>query len=91
MSGVVRARVRVRGRVQGVSFRWETRERARSLGVSGSVRNLADGSVEAVLEGAPERIETLVRWCGEGPRGARVEDVEVAWEEPRGEDGFSVR
>jgi acylphosphatase len=80
----------VRGHVQGVFFRAEMRERARSLGVAGWVRNNADGSVEAVLEGPAERVETLVRWCRRGPRGAAVEDVDLRWEEPRGEGGFSV-
>jgi acylphosphatase len=86
-----RAFVRVRGRVQGVFFRAETRERARSLGVDGWVTNAPDGSVEAVLEGDRERVESLVRWCGRGPSLAEVEDVEVTWEEPRGEAGFAVR
>ncbi|MBD0347519.1 MAG: acylphosphatase [Thermoleophilia bacterium] len=87
---MARARVRVRGRVQGVFFRAELRERARSLGLAGWVRNAADGSVEAALEGERERVETLLRWCGRGPALADVDDVEVAWEEPRGEEQFSV-
>jgi acylphosphatase len=91
LSERVRARVRVRGRVQGVFFRAETRERARSLGIDGWVTNAPDGSVEAVLEGDRERIDSLVRWLGRGPSLAEVEDVEVDWEEPRGEHGFTVR
>jgi acylphosphatase len=91
MSDVVRARVRAHGRVQGVFFRSETRERARSLGIGGWVRNVPDGSVEAVFEGDRDRVESLVRWCRHGPRGAQVDEVEIAWEEPRGEDGFAVR
>jgi acylphosphatase len=91
LSERARAFVRVRGRVQGVFFRAETRERARSLGVDGWVTNAPDGSVEAVLEGDRERVESLVRWCGRGPSLAEVEDVEVTWEEPRGEAGFAVR
>ena len=81
----------MRGRVQGVFFRAATRDRARSLGVAGWVRNLADGSVEAVFEGPRERVETLVDWCGRGPAGAHVEDVAVRWEPLVGEPGFSVR
>ncbi len=81
----------VRGRVQGVFFRSETRERARSLGVEGWVRNDPDGSVEAVFEGPTERVDSLVIWCRRGPAGAVVVDVEVAWEEPRGEQGFALR
>ena len=87
----VRARVRVEGYVQGVFFRSETRERAGSRGVAGWVRNERDGSVEAVFEGGREAVESLVRWCGQGPRGARVEDVRVEWEDPRGETRFEVR
>jgi acylphosphatase len=86
-----RAHVRVRGCVQGVFFRAETRERARSLGIHGWVTNARDGSVEAVLEGDRERVELLLRWFRRGPSGATVEDVEVSWDEPRGEHGFSVR
>lgn len=87
----VRAEVRVVGHVQGVFFRTETVSRARSRGVAGWVRNEPDGSVRAVFEGARDGVESLVRWCREGPRGARVEDVRVEWEDPRGEDGFAVR
>ena len=86
-----RALVVVRGSVQGVFFRVETRDRARSLGLGGWVRNAADGSVEAVFEGEDERVESMVDWCSRGPSGARVEDVDVAWDEPQGEDGFAIR
>jgi acylphosphatase len=73
-----------------VFFRGELEERARSLGVSGWVRNNPDGSVEAALEGDEERVELLLSWCRRGPSGARVDDVEVGWEGARGERGFSV-
>jgi acylphosphatase len=86
-----RLRVLVRGRVQGVFFRAETRSRAESLGLSGSVRNLPDGSVEAVFEGNEEHVESMVEWCRRGPAGASVERVEVSSEEPTGERGFDVR
>ena len=85
-----RAHVVVHGAVQGVFFRVEARDRARSLGVSGWVRNAADGSVEAVFEGEDERVESMVDWCSRGPHGARVDEVDVTWAEPKGEDGFSV-
>jgi len=86
-----RVHVVVRGRVQGVFFRSETGERARSLGIDGWVRNDPDGSLQAVFEGPVERVESLVAWCRRGPAGADVESVEAAWEEPRGEQGFGVR
>jgi acylphosphatase len=85
-----RARIVVRGRVQGVFFRAETRDRARSLGLSGWVRNVPDGSVEAVFEGGRDRIESILEWCRSGPGFAEVEDMDVAWEEPRGEQGFGT-
>jgi acylphosphatase len=84
-------RVRVRGRVQGVFFRAETRARAESLGLAGSVRNAADGRVEAVFEGEAERVESMVEWCRRGPDGAIVDGVETVSEEPTGESGFRVR
>ena len=87
----MRARVRVRGRVQGVFFRSETEARARSRGVSGWVANRPDGTVEAVFEGPRDAVESLIRWCERGPSGAQVDDVEVEWEDPRGDTGFAVR
>lgn len=86
-----RARVVVSGRVQGVFFRQETAQQARSLAVAGWVRNRADGRVEGIFEGRWEAVEALVRWCGQGPSHAVVDSVEVAWEAPAGERGFSVR
>jgi acylphosphatase len=88
---VTRARVQVRGRVQGVFFRAEARARAESLGIAGWIRNLPDGSVEAVFEGEDERVESMVGWCRRGPSGAEVESVQVEREEPAGETGFRVR
>ncbi len=85
-----RAKVIVRGAVQGVFFRAGTRDRARSLGLSGWVRNRPDGAVEAVFEGDGQRVESMVAWCSRGPQGAQVEDVEVEWGEPRGDHGFSI-
>jgi acylphosphatase len=77
--------------VQGVGFRYEARGRARSLGLAGFVRNLPNGSVEAAFEGAEDVVESMVDWCRHGPRGARVDDLEVSWEQPTGEQGFAVR
>ncbi len=77
-----RARIRVRGLVQGVAFRQSTVDEARRLGLEGWVRNLADGSVEAEAQGARDRVEALVRWCRRGPPAARVEGVDVEWGPP---------
>lgn len=87
----VRAHVIVSGRVQGVFYRYATSQRATELRVSGWVRNLADGRVEAVFEGARDAVGSLIAWCREGPPYAKVADVDVVWETPSGERGFVVR
>lgn len=89
--GVVRRRVLVQGRVQGVWFRQTCRDRARAVGVRGWVRNLADGRVEAVFEGAPDAVDAMVAWCATGPPRAVVTGVEVQEEPVTGEVGFRVR
>lgn len=86
-----RRRVVVDGHVQGVFFRETTRRRALADGVSGWVRNRDDGSVEAVLEGEPEAVERLVAFVREGPRGARVDWVDVVSEDYEGLTGFEIR
>jgi acylphosphatase len=86
-----RAEVIVHGMVQGVFFRVETRDRARSLGLSGWVTNAPDGTVRAAFEGDEERVESMVDWCRRGPGGAHVDEVDVSWAEPEGEEGFSIR
>ena len=84
-------RVRARGRVQGVGFRIWLARRAEQRGLDGWVRNLPDGSVEAVLSGERGAVSAIVDMFGEGPRGAWVENVEVSDEpQPQGH-GFSIR
>ena len=85
-----RRRVVVRGQVQGVFFRETTKRCAHAAGVSGWVRNRPDGTVEAVLEGEPEDVGRLVAFIQDGPRGARVDWVDVSAEEPEGLTGFEV-
>ena len=86
-----RVRVRIHGRVQGVFFRAEARSRAESLGIAGWVRNAPDGNVEALLEGEPDRVDSMVEWCRRGPSGAHVTEVEVFEEEAgQAERGFRV-
>ena len=77
--------------MQGVWFRESCREQATAAGVSGWVRNLADGRVEVVVEGPAAGVERVVRWCHDGPRRAHVEGVETLAEDPVGERGFHVR
>jgi acylphosphatase len=88
---VIRRRVIVRGLVQGVFFRDSTRRLAQRHGVAGWVANRADGAVEAVFEGDADAVERLVAFSREGPRGAQVESVELAEEDPEGLSGFAVR
>ncbi|HEX9695627.1 MAG TPA: acylphosphatase [Actinomycetota bacterium] len=87
---VVRIRVLVAGRVQGVFFRAATAEQARRAGVAGSVRNLDDGRVEAVFEGPEASVDSLVAWCRRGPEHAAVSSVDADPEEPSGERGFRI-
>jgi acylphosphatase len=81
----VRAHIFVSGRVQGVAFRGSVRKWAQDLGLTGWVRNLYDGRVEAVAEGEKQTLETLIARCRVGPPHARVEDVRVEWEKFAGE------
>ena len=87
----VRRRVVVHGRVQGVFFRDTVRRLAAQRQVAGWVRNVPDGTVEAVFEGDPDAVERLVAFCHDGPRGAEVERVAVFEEEPERLAGFRVR
>jgi len=88
----VRAHLFISGWVQGVFFRANTRDKALRYGVKGWVRNLPDGRVEVICEGEREDIQRLIEWCKRGPPGARVEGVEVYWEEYKGEfETFSIK
>ncbi|PWH05099.1 acylphosphatase [Brachybacterium endophyticum] len=89
-SSIIRRTVRVSGQVQGVGFRWAAADRAEQLGVSGTVRNLLDGTVEADVEGPEESVEQMLRWLGEGPSSARVSDTEVQEDSPRGLSDFRI-
>jgi acylphosphatase len=88
---MIRRRAIVHGRVQGVFFRDTVRRMAQSRGVAGWVTNRPDGAVEAVFEGEPEDIESMLSFCREGPRGAAVERIEVIEEGPEGLSGFAIR
>lgn len=88
----LRAHVIIQGLVQGVYFRASTRDEAARLGVTGWVRNLSDGSVEAVFEGEKKKVEEIVGWCHKGPPGARVTKVDISWEPYKGEFArFEIR
>ena len=88
---MIRRRVVVHGFVHGVFFCDTVQRRAQGAGVAGWVRNNWNGTVEAVFEGELEAVERLVAFCREGPRGARVDRVEVHAEDPAGLTGFQIR
>ena len=84
--------IRIRGRVQGVAFRWHARTVSRGLGVTGWVRNEPDGSVWIVAEGDRDALEALAGWAERGPDHARVERREIVWGEATGGfTGFEIR
>lgn len=91
MNDVIRIRARVFGRVQGVYFRESTRREATRLGVTGWVRNLPDGSVEAVFEGPADPVHAAVEWARRGPSRALVTSMDETAEQPEGIAGFDVR
>jgi acylphosphatase len=88
---VITRHVVVRGLVQGVFFRDSVKRLAQRHGVTGWIANRPDGAVEAVFEGEADDVNRLVAFSREGPRGARVESVEVGDEAPGGFAGFEVR
>jgi acylphosphatase len=85
MTETVRARLVIKGRVQGVAYRASAQDEGLRLGLVGEVRNRPDGSVEALVEGPRKAVEEFIRWCKRGPPAARVAEVEVAWSGARGE------
>ena len=87
---MIRRRVCISGRVQGVGFRYSCRRVAESAGVSGWCHNLPDGRVEAAFEGEADAVERVVAWCRKGPSHAVVTEVDVIDEPPRGEEGFRL-
>ena len=80
-----RARVYIIGYVQGVFFRHETRRLASRLGVTGWVKNLSDGRVEALFEGEKDLVEKVIEFCRQGPPNAEVQNIEIHWEPWRDE------
>ncbi|MCJ7833099.1 MAG: acylphosphatase [Deltaproteobacteria bacterium] len=88
----ISAQVVIHGRVQGVYFRAFTRDEARSLGLTGWVRNLRDGAVEVCFEGDKEKVDQMVAWCWRGSPSSRVEQVEVNHGPHSGAfDSFQIR
>lgn len=91
MPDLLRLRLRITGRVQGVWYRGATEREATRLGVHGWVRNRPDGSVEALVEGAPAAVRALIAWCRTGPPGARVAEIAETSEPANGDlQGFTT-
>jgi acylphosphatase len=89
---MTRARLVIRGRVQGVFFRQSTREIAERLGLTGWAKNCPDGSVAAVFEGEKQSVEAAITWCRQGPPAARVSTLDIDWQEFKNEfPDFSIR
>ncbi len=87
-----RANVIFKGKVQGVFFRANTERKAIELRIAGWVRNRDDGSVQAVFEGPKNRIDELISWCQKHQPYAKVDDIEINWEEYQNEfDDFEIR
>jgi acylphosphatase len=92
MDDAARAHLIIEGSVQGVFFRAYTRDIALSLGLRGWVRNLPDGNVEAVFEGDKAKIQELITECYKGPPSSRVSNIDLVWENYRGEfESFDIR
>lgn len=90
MERMRRVHVVVTGSVQGVGFRWSTQNTADRYGLAGWVRNRHDGAVEAQIEGSPDAVADMLDWLHQGPRSARVVDVEVVEIPAQGGTGFVV-
>ena len=87
-----RSHIFVSGKVQGVFFRENTRKKAAEFGLSGFVRNLPNGKVEAVFEGEKEKIEKIIQWIKKGSETAQVENIEIDWQNSQGEfKNFKIR
>ena len=88
----VRAHIFISGRVQGVFFRSQTKRKAKKIGITGWVKNLADGRVEAVFEGEENPVKTMIEWARRGPLLSKVNGIEVEWENFSGEfNDFEIR
>ena len=88
---MIRAHVFIEGRVQGISYRYWTKKTATSLGLTGWAKNLADGRVEAVFEGARKEVEDMIKKLKRGPMLAGVKHIDINWEDAMGEfEGFEI-
>lgn len=88
----IRAHIFVSGRVQGVFYREKTKKKSEKLGVTGWVKNLSDGRVEAIFEGDKDMVEDMVNWARKGPIWAKIEALDIVWEDFTGQfNNFEIR
>ena len=88
---MIRYKIKVKGKVQGVFYRASTQAKAKELGLSGWVKNADDGSVLIEAEGEDQKLQKLLEWCRQGPGAAVVNDVEYEEIEPHGKNGFEIK
>ena len=88
---MIRYKINVKGKVQGVFYRASTQAKAKELGLSGWVKNHEDGSVLIEAEGEDQKLQKLLEWCRQGPGAAVVNEVEYEEIEPHGITGFEIR
>jgi acylphosphatase len=87
-----RISITIQGNVQSVNFRYETKFQAKALGITGWVKNAAQGTVEVVAEGDEEKLKELIRWCARGPTRARVDKMNFTWQPKTGEfSSFEIK
>ena len=87
-----RVHIFVSGKVQGVFFRENTRKKAAEFRLSGFVRNLQNGKVEAIFEGKKEKIEKIIQWIKKGPETVQIKNIEINWQNYQGEfKSFEIR
>lgn len=87
----MRVHVFIKGKVQGVFFRKNTKNKADELGISGWVKNLADGRVEAVFEGEKNKVKKMIDWCYKGSSASKVEKIEVNKQKEQDLKGFQIK
>lgn len=88
---LIRAHVIVSGTVQGVGYRYSTMREAKQRGITGWVRNLPDGRVEAVFEGTEENVREMISWCNQGPPASVVKDIFLEYQKPEELRQFDIR
>ncbi|MCT7950412.1 acylphosphatase [Ancylothrix sp. C2] len=86
----IRTHLIISGKVQGVGYRYYTAQQAKQLGITGWVKNLPDGRVEAIFEGNKQAITDMINWCHQGPPAAEVTEVTINHEKPQGCNQFEI-